>query len=577
MKKNTKYAICIFALALVVRIFFLIQMGDCPSFHFPIVDSLTYHEMAHDWVTMGNLSPDFFWHGCFYPFFLSFLYGISGSSLVFVKILQMILGAITAVLVFKLGLKVFNLSTAWIGGGITALYMPLVFFESQLLAAGLAAFWGILLVFLFIQTSENPTPRRWVLTGLVAACSILTRPVFLPFVLVGGGWLIFLLRHKKPLKGVAFLMVGFLVAALPAAWANHQVMGKFTLLPYSGGINFFVGNNPDYQRTISARPGLGWEQILELPVSQGITEPYEKQSYYYGLVRTYLFKYPTYFLQGLIYKSLQFLSSREMPRNVDIYLYRKWSTLLKWGTWKLGSFGFPFFLLLPFAILGIIMGWQKVPSFWKLFLLLYPAAVILVFVTSRYRIPVIPLLIPLGAYGVYSLNQILRNRQWLMAGVSGLVLFFMVGMGNLPGPFFSEQIDFLPEYYFNVAESQKKEHLPQAIPHYRKAIALRPQYIEANYMLGLGLAKLNQFQDAITQFQRVLALNELDPHVQGDTHHILGILYLQLDQAEVALTHLQESLKIIPNHPRTLATLAACYKELNLPEKAQEVLERIKR
>ena len=45
-----------------------------------------------------------------------------------------------------------------------------------------------------------------------------------------------------------------------------------------------------------------------------------------------------------------------------------------------------------------------------------------------------------------------------------------------------------------------------AIPALRRALTLRPVYVEASFNLGLALAAKGQFAESATQFRRVLEL-----------------------------------------------------------------------
>ncbi len=66
------------------------------------------------------------------------------------------------------------------------------------------------------------------------------------------------LRNKVPVlqltKIIFFLILGFCVAAIPLAWKSYQVIGKFTIMPDTGGIALYIGNNPDTDKTIAIRP-----------------------------------------------------------------------------------------------------------------------------------------------------------------------------------------------------------------------------------------------------------------------------------------------------------------------------------
>ena len=311
--------VVVFLLAVFVRGLFLQQSRKNPTFSAPIVDAMTYDQMARNFADGGGLTNEFFWQPTFYPLFLSFVYWISKSSILCVKLVQILLGGLTCVLVYLLGNKVFGKSAGVLAGIICALYMPLVFFEGELLATGWAAFGTVATILALLGAREKPTVARGFILGLICALSIATRSVFLPFVGAALAWLIiaWILRAvgiRRFLAGMAGLGTGFFVIVGPQLLMSRRVIGKATITPYSGGINFYIGNNPDYKETITTRPGIAWRKLTELPAEAGITDRIETQQFFFDRTTDYITSQPLSFLKGLAYKAAQLISSREMQR-----------------------------------------------------------------------------------------------------------------------------------------------------------------------------------------------------------------------------------------------------------------------
>ncbi|UCE99970.1 MAG: glycosyltransferase family 39 protein, partial [Planctomycetota bacterium] len=481
--EGTGIGLAIFLLAALVRAVYLYDSSDNPTFFAPIVDSLTYDQMARELVNGGSLTHEFFWQPLFYPLFLSLVYKLSSSSILVVKIVQAILGCLTSVLVYVLGKKLFGKRAGVLAGVITAIYIPLVFFEGELLAVGWAAFWSVALVLILIKVAKKLSVWSCFVLGLCGGLSIITRPVFLPFFTAGFIWLmvVWIRRHidaKRLVLGVLTVAIGFSAIALPAAYLSYRVVGKASILPYSGGINLYIGNNPNYRETITIRPGLAWRKLTELPTDYGIKDRFEKERFFSNKALNYIRTQPTSFMKGLMYKTTQFLSSREMPRNVDIYLFRKWSPLLALGVFRASGFGFPFGLLLPLAVGGVVFTWRKVPVPIWLFLIFYPASVILVFVTSRYRMPAIPVLSILAAAGCAELWKILQSHQGKKLLAAAVIFLGVAVASSAVGPFYAEQVDYEPELYYGLADSLDKHgNVAKAIDAYLRAIRLRSNYV----------------------------------------------------------------------------------------------------
>ena len=124
-KRGFLIACLVFSFALTTRLVYLYESSANPSFQTPIVDSKTYDETARAFAENQMLGSNFFWQSFFYPFFLSMVYFFSDSSIVSAKVIQVLLGALTCALTYRLGEKIFDRRTGIIAGFITAFYGPM--------------------------------------------------------------------------------------------------------------------------------------------------------------------------------------------------------------------------------------------------------------------------------------------------------------------------------------------------------------------------------------------------------------------------------------------------------------------
>ena len=475
------------------------------------------------------------------------------------------LGSVTSVLVYGLGRKLFSRTIGILSGVISAFYMPSVFFEGELLASGWAAFWTVASISAFISAAEKPRKLNCFVLGLCGALSIINRPEFLLFFATGCLWLFVVwarqrIAIRELLRAILLLAGGFLTIASPAAIAGYRVIGKASILPYSGGINLYIGNNPHYKETINIRPGLAWRKLTELPADYGIKDRFEKERFFSNKALNYIRTQPAGFLKGLLYKTLQFLSSRETPRNLDIYLFRKWSSLLRVGVWKAGGFGFPYGLLLPLAIVGGVHACRKVSTPIWLFLVLYPSSVILVFVASRYRIPIIPIISILAAIGCTTIWQLFQSRKWAKLTSVFIIILTVAIASSIAGPFYAEQLDYQPEFYYGLADSLDKHgHTQEAIQAYSQAVSSRPDYVEAHHNLALLLVDQQRIEEAITHYHAAL---EADPQNAG-LHEDLGAALFKQGKTEDAIKHYQKAIEIEPEKATVYDNLGTAFFHLN--------------
>lgn len=510
-KTNAAIA-CLFVIALLVRGIYLYESASNPTFFAPVVDSETYDRLASAFAAGEDLTDEFFWQPPFYPLFLGVVYRVTGSSIVWAKILQALIGAATTVLTFFLGRRLFDVRVGVLAGLGVALYGPLLFFDAELLATGWAAFWSVALILLLLRAGRSDRLWPFLALGSAGALAAMTRPTFLPFLVAAGGWLALTLHRRIDARATAgrllLVLAGFLAICLPVARESHQARGSWSLLPASGGLNFYVGNNPQAERTIAIRPGWDWEQLTRRPERFGVRNKRDTGRFFFGEALRYARADPLGLLRGWITKAGHFLSSRELPRNVDMYVFRDGSAVLRTLVWKAGGFGFPFGVLLPLTGVGLVLATRKLPGPVLLFLLLVPASVILVFVSARYRAPVVPVLSVVAAGGLIDLLNRIRDRRWRDVSLAGGAALLLLLLTTLPGPFPQERADYRAELDYSVGtRALNAEDLETAVEHLRRSVDRQPDHFDARNHLGIAYAKLGRLALATECFERAVRDN----------------------------------------------------------------------
>lgn len=498
--------------AVAARLLFLADSAGDPSFLDPLVDSRTYHDLAVGLARDGILTERFLWQAVFYPFFLSGVYSLFGVSVLAAVLVQVLLGGCTCYLTYLLGVRIFGRNVAVLAGLITALYGPLVFFDVSLLATGWGAFWMVGLAYLLVRIDRDSKPGSYLAVGLAGALAILTRPTFLPLMVFVVVWMLLKLRQDRRPWSVAMGKVGIVTAGLamvlgPVAVILEKETGHTGILPPSGGINLYVGNNGDFERTINIRPGGPWDTMLSEPARNGYgSGPWNGQPYFMEKVITFAKENPGRQLTLLGEKTLQLVSSREMPRNQDVYLHRQWSGVLSAMVFKIGPWGFPWGLLFPLALVGLISSFRKIPAPVLIMLMVFGASLVLVFISARYRAPLVPLLAVLAAQGMVSVWWVIRNGNWPAVARLGIILLAGLLL-TLPGPFAQEKVDLEPELYFGVGYNfYQRENWPEAIFHLQQSVNLDGAVAEPRNFLGISLARMGRFEEAHAQFDTALTL-----------------------------------------------------------------------
>jgi tetratricopeptide (TPR) repeat protein len=539
----------VFVVALAIRLEFVRESAAFPTYNVPVVDAATYDGIARS-VNDGKGADSLFWQPFFYPAFLTTVYFFAGAGakgILAAKLIQAAIGALTCVLTCSLGRRLLGKPAGVLAGLIAALCGPLVFYDSELLGAGWAAFWAVLLLLTLIKAREDQRLRNWVFYGLVAAIAVLNRPEFIPFVVVGSIWLAAanLITPSQPVRtvllGALAMAMALAVVLVPVATLNYRLNGHFTVLPSSGGLNLYIGNNSDTCSTLTTRPGADWLRLTSLPERNGVTgDEWTKQRYYRAEVTKYVRQDTAGFMRGIGRKCLQLIGGREIPRNTDIYVFRRWAPLLKALVWKAGPWGFPSGLLIPLAIVGLVVHWRRLSWSVVFFVILFGGAVVAVFVVDRYRIPILPIAAVLAAGAVVAAAQAIRHQRWL-ALVTGLIACTALSIaGSIPATYCEE----------------------------------RPNYTaELHYVVGTSLGVGGRINDAIVEYEKVL---EYDPKFR-DALINLGAEYLDRNQLDKAINYLERAVQVAPDEPLVHHNLAVAYTKLNRPADVVKELREVAR
>lgn len=83
----------------------------------------------------------------------------------------------------------------------------------------------------------------------------------------------------------------------------------------------------------------------------------------------------------------------------------------------------------------------------------------------------------------------------------------------------------------------------EAIPHYREAIRIRPDYAEAHYNLGVDMARKGKIGEAVAHYRRALEIWPDYPYA----HNNLGLALERLGNAEEAIVHYRAAVASLPD------------------------------
>ena len=298
-------------------------------------------------------------------------------------------------------------------------------------------------------------------------------------------------------------MIGFILPVSGVTLRNKLVSGETVLISSNAGLNFYIGNNPYYEKTVNTRPGTEWKKLANEPEQFGIKTHREYSRYYFKKSFRLIRDNPVKYIEVLIYKIKLLINGAEIPRNQEILPVRQYSPLMKYLLWTgKRHFAFPFGLIFPFAVYGMIYGrWMKSEKGQLLFiftisLFLFP---FIFFVTSRYRLQSVPGLIIFSAMGIDVFLRHLKIRKYSSFIILILILIFSnYDSGILAGGRSADTV-------YNIALSMEKDGKHQeAEQWFRKALDIDPEYYEAKMNLAVLLARNDkEYEKALELFREL--------------------------------------------------------------------------
>lgn len=574
MFTNKKYLIVLLTMlgvALGLRLLNFQQMKiHNPIFDLPIVDAKEYVANADYYNSRNLIGPaGSYFHPPLYSYFVALVFKIFGRSIDAVKIIQIFIDLLNLLLIYFIARKVFDPTIALVSSGLYALYVPIIQFSVEILPPILMIFLLLssilaLLSFWESQTSKTLNPKWLVVSGASFGLLIVTLTSFilcLPIIIF---WLWLSLKKDRVLVRLRSAFLFAVISLAPAGMAtlrNYLHAREFVVVSYNGGINFYIGNNPDIHRTISLRPGMEYEKLVMLPYEEAKTTNFAQQSnFWYRKSLAFIFHQPIAWVGLLVKKTILFFNTYEFPRNFDNRFFTRYSFIGRLPFVK-------FNLILPLALCAMILiavSRNSVPRREPAILLTwvslgYALSIILIFIAGRYRIPVVPIMAIFAAYFIVTFIRRIHDREYLTSFKYlilslGLAFFVQIKFFDKSYPY---EINPSATYALIGSTLTEAQKFDQAQDFLQQGMCLATD--NSTYLLYYHLASnyylTGNMPQAIDFFKKSIELNPLNYRAYNE----LGFIYKMADQFDSALTCFNRSREIAPAFPLAYLNMADCY------------------
>jgi tetratricopeptide (TPR) repeat protein len=306
-------------------------------------------------------------------------------------------------------------------------------------------------------------------------------------------------------------LAGCALAVVPIASANRLRSGEWFLISANAGVNLWIGNNSDIDRTLAIRPGSEWEELMDEPRAHGALSAGAQDAYFIDKAIRGCAAAPVVCLLNFAYKGRLLLSAHDIPRNESLAMARQNAPVLWVLTARAGSFELPSALLVPLAIAGaVVVARRRERLEWTVLASAIALALPLIvfFVTGRYRAPLWPMACILAAIGALSLRPDQPRKQTRAPGIAAAIAFLIAVW---PVHLRVDDIDFEAEMHYALAGRRaRRGDEAGAVEALRGAVTRRPSYLEAGFNLGLLLERRGHPDEAANAYREVLAHHPSD-------------------------------------------------------------------
>ena len=572
---SQSFEIGLVLLALGLRLIYLLEVRDNPLFENPTLDAAYHLNWAKSIATGALWGTEAFFRAPFYPYLLAAFYKLTGGNLFAIRLLQHLIGIVSIWGIYRLTRLVFSESAAKLAALAAALYMPMIYFEDELLLDFLLISW-MLLAFFVAHRARSTRSGKWVFVlGLVLGLFAITRPNILICVPVFGWWVWRWCLPKGTLRqrslGLLLLLAGTLAPILPVTMHNLLVGKDLVLIASQGGINFYIGNNAESDGLSAAMPkpwGHTWRLgELELYAAGKMghkLKPSELSTFWLDEALKWWRAEPWSALKLTFKKAMLLFSNTEISNNQNIrFFWRSYAPLA-------GLLPLSFGILAPFGLIGLLSGARRTPlvRLMTWVSVLYAISVVAFFVPARFRLPLLPAMFVGFGGALDLLYRRVAERSWAPAGAVAAAVSLLAVLSF--GSWYRTQPPSDAQAIFQLGNAALRQNkLDEALDYYRQSLALQPGYPEAHVNMGVVFLRKQQMEPAAGEFLAELNAN---PRSAKACANLCTVRELQGRLAE-AEEYGKRALNLEPNNVSALISLSKVWWAKRKYREAVELLE----
>lgn len=525
----------------------------------PIVDADVYWRWAGE-IAYGKFWPDTpFFSAPLYPYFLALL-RYFGAGLPAVYAVQCALDVGTALLVGSLASRLAGRHAGIVAIALYWLLNEPAAYSMRVLNCSLPLFLIAACLVTAIRACNRPSLRAMALAGACAGLMCLAYPPGVLIVAALAGWLALRASNRRIAlaPAVAFLAIAAAIIS-PATWHNYRRSGSLFLIQAVSGITLQLGNLPESTGTYTVAEGI--EQRRDT-MHLDAWRRYEKETgraatwadvdrFCRDKATAFWRNHPGAALRLFAQKAYYFLTARNYG---DIYVPTlERSTGLN-RTLALAPLPTPW--LIPLALAGLFVCGAPIREKTPLIaaVLVPLITVILFWYSPRFRMPILPAIVPLAAAAICDAVTRAAGSRRPVAGCAAAlaVALGLTGLNSAIG--FDSTKPLRANFDTGVGFVLEQLNEPdRAIEYYRRLLAATPDNHAARSNLGKLLAQQSRYAEAIPEFERALR----DDPRNALAHLNLANALAAVGNRDDADAHYRAALEINPDYALAHAALGA--------------------
>jgi tetratricopeptide (TPR) repeat protein len=570
--------------ALAMRLIYIGQVVSTPIFLGLSMDSNLFDKLALHIIRGEWGHKDSIFLNEFYQFFLAGIYAVFGPNHLAVAVVQAVIDAASCGLLYFIAARCFGNAVGLVASLIYALYGIAIFYTGLILDTTATIFLQLSFLSLFIigldrylpdsesfhtgaqrisldplnprtlgpcPSSPRPLGLFFLLSsGLTFGLLLMARPNLTIFIALLPVYASFFLRkpfgRRRALGTLAVFGAGVAVVLLLCVWRHQAYFNAWTPFPAHGGLNFYIGNNPQADGMfmspggVSSNPVTQVKDAIRLASRESGRElgPYEASGYWLGKGLVYLVCQPLDAAALYLKKLMLFLRKEEVSLNINYSLSKELVPIF-----RIPFFGFG--LVSPLGLLGLLIAAKHVSRNQALVLCYFAGCVlsiILFFISDRYRLPALPFAVIFAALAVIGICRVAarRERKTVIAGgMSAVLLFFLINY-NFESisfrPLAAIHYNNLANLYIQIGEKEK------ALEELKRSLELNPGIAAAYNNLGQLQIEMGSPEEG----ERNLGLAlEIDPDY-AVAHYNMGMALDNRGDKKGALWHYRTAVHISP-------------------------------